>query len=93
MLRDVVTWTAFESIDMASQTPGYLHIRVNGVEVARGEWWDYEQAGYSVPVDKKDDWTKHFGLTVRAGQQVTIEIVPEYTTGAWKVVFTPQAGQ
>jgi hypothetical protein len=88
-IRRTVAWTPMDSIDMVSQTPGYLHIRVNGVEVATGEWWDYESGDYLASGDKSSDWHRQFGLNLRAGEAVSIEVVPEHTTGAWEVVFAP----
>jgi hypothetical protein len=85
--RLTVTWRSVDNIDMVSQTPGVLHVRVNGVEVATGEWWDYKQSGYSTFGDT--DWPRSFGLTVRPGERVSIEVVPEHVTGDWRVVFVP----
>jgi hypothetical protein len=86
--RLTVTWRAVGDIDMASQTPGLLHVRVNGVEVATGEWWDYEQGGFGGSGDK--DWPREYGLTVHPGERVTVEVVPEHVTGDWRVVFVPK---
>lgn len=39
--------------------------------------------------DKDGAWKREFGLDVRPGDPVTIQVVPEHITGAWQVVFTP----
>ncbi|HEX7745300.1 MAG TPA: hypothetical protein VF462_08580 [Micromonosporaceae bacterium] len=88
-VRQTVTWKTIEAIDLVAQTPGLLHVRANGVEVATGEWWDYEVGGSGTYGDQDGDWKRAFGLDLRPGASVTIEIVPEHITGAWQVVFTP----
>jgi hypothetical protein len=84
-----VTWKTLDSIDIVAQTPGLLHVRVNGVRVATGEWWDYEMSGFGMYGDQGGQWKAEFGLNLRPGQSVTVELVPEHITGAWQVVFTP----
>ncbi len=74
-------------IDMVGQTPGLLHVRVNGVEIVTGEWWDYEQGGHGMYGDRGGAWKDEFGLDPRPDDQVTIDIVPEHVTGAWQVVL------
>jgi hypothetical protein len=37
------------------------------------------------------DWPREYGLTVHPGDRATIEVVPEYVTGDWRVVFVPRA--
>lgn len=86
--RLTATWRAVENIEMASQTPGLLHVRINGVEVATGEWWDYGQRRFSS--SPGTSWPSEFGLTVRPGERVTIEVIPTYVTGDWRVVFVPR---
>ncbi|MFF0469874.1 hypothetical protein ACFYPX_20860 [Micromonospora zamorensis] len=39
--------------------------------------------------DKDGRWTREFGPTLRPGDPVTIEVVPEGITGAWQIVFAP----
>jgi hypothetical protein len=88
-VRRTVIWRTMESLDMVAQTPGFLHVRVNGVEVMKGEWWDYKMLYFGMYGDEGGAWKRDFGLDVRPGQAVTIEIVPEHITGAWQVGFTP----
>jgi len=63
------------SIDMVSQTPGYLHVIVDGNEVATAEWWDYELGVYGVTLDKPG--------------QHTVTFMPEHLSGAWRAVVRP----
>jgi hypothetical protein len=89
MLR-TVTWQTLRSIVMVAQTPGFLHVRVAGVTVATGEWWDYEAGGYATFGDEDGRWSS-FGFDPQAGEAVTVEIVPEHITGAWQAVLIPTA--
>ncbi|MFR9777207.1 hypothetical protein ACL02O_14235 [Micromonospora sp. MS34] len=86
-VEQTVTWKTIDSIAMDAQTPGLLHLRVNGTEIKTGRWWDY--AGYSDGMygDQDGRWKRDFGLDLRPGDPVTIEIVPERITGAWQVIF------
>jgi hypothetical protein len=86
-VRKTVAWKTADSIHAASQTPGLLHVRVNGVELMTGEWWGYEASSSSMYGDMGGAWKHEFGLDVRPSQPVTIEVVPEHVTGAWQVVF------
>lgn len=86
-LRRIVSWRTVEVIDMISQTPGILKVRVNGRSVATGRWWTYEQSGYGAYGDEDGAWAREFGLSLRPGDPVTIEILPDHVTGAWTVVF------
>lgn len=88
-VRRTLTWETMHGIDMVAQTPGLLHVRVNGVEVTTGEWWDYAMGGYGMYGDSDGGWKREFGLDLHPGDSVTVEIVPEHMTGAWQVVFSP----
>ncbi|MEU3453227.1 hypothetical protein ABZ671_06450 [Micromonospora sp. NPDC006766] len=87
-VRRTLAWKTIGSVDMVAQTPGLLHLRVNGLDVTTGEWWDYAMGGYGMYGDKDGDWSR-LGLGLHPGDSVTVEIVPEHMTGAWQVVFTP----
>jgi hypothetical protein len=50
---------------------------VNGVEVARQSWWDYEQAGHLHPLVVCG--------SVSDGDQATLRVEPEHMTGDWRV--------
>ncbi|WP_189198197.1 hypothetical protein [Micromonospora fulviviridis] len=88
-IKRTVVWKMTDSLEMLAQTPGLLHVRVNGVEVTTGEWWDYQMSTVGMYGDKDGAWKREFGLDLNRGDSVTIEIVPEHVTGAWQVVFTP----
>jgi hypothetical protein len=83
-----VTWQTLRSIEMVAQTPGLLHVRVSGVTVVTGEWWDYGAGGYGTFGDEGGGWSS-LGVDPTEGDRVTVEIVPEHITGAWQVVLTP----
>ncbi|MBM0227028.1 MULTISPECIES: hypothetical protein [Micromonospora] len=88
-VQRTLTWKTIDSVDMLSQTPGLLHVRVNGVEIITGEWWDYAMSSSGRFGDRRGAWKREFGLDLKPGDPVTIEIVPEHITGAWQVVFSP----
>ncbi|GIF63173.1 hypothetical protein Ais01nite_12080 [Asanoa ishikariensis] len=88
-VRRTLTWKPISDIDMVGQTPGFLHLKVNNVEIATGEWWDYELGGHGMYGDQGGQWKDEFRLDPKPGDQVTIEIVPEHQTGEWQVVFRP----
>ncbi|MFC0029709.1 hypothetical protein ACFFMM_09260 [Micromonospora chaiyaphumensis] len=87
--KRTVTWKTPDSVEMLAQTPGLLHVRVNGVEITTGEWWDYEVNTVGRFGDLSSGWKREFGLDLRPGDPVTIEVEPEYVTGAWQVVLSP----
>ncbi|WP_410809630.1 hypothetical protein [Micromonospora sp. 067-2] len=89
-VRQTVTWKTMGSIDMVAQTPGLLHLSVNGVQITTAEWWDYTRGGNGMYGDRDGGWKREFGLDLRAGDPVTVEAVPEHLTGAWQVVLTPE---
>ncbi|MFG2106226.1 hypothetical protein [Micromonospora chersina] len=88
-VRRTVTWKATDSVEMLAQTPGLLHVRVNGVEITTGEWWDYEAHTVGMFGDRNGGWKREFGLDLRPGDPVTVDVEPEHVTGAWQVVFSP----
>ncbi|MFG3578246.1 hypothetical protein [Micromonospora chersina] len=86
-VQQTVTWKTTHSIVLAAQTPGLLHLRVNGTEIKTGRWWDYAGNPDGMYGDEDGRWKRDFGLDLRPGDPVTIEIVPERITGAWQVIF------
>ncbi len=70
-----------------SQTPGFLHIAVNGVAVNTAEFWDYSGSGSMFNIEPDMPNAPH----LRAGDLVTITITPQYVTGAWEFAVTPVA--
>jgi hypothetical protein len=68
-----------------SQTPGFLHVAVNGVEVNTAEFWDYSGGGSSFDIEPDIPTGPH----LRAGEVVTITITPQYVTGAWEFAVPP----
>jgi hypothetical protein len=88
-VRRTVTWKPVDVVAMVAQTPGLLEVRVNGVRITTGEWWNYDRNGVHMYGDKDGAWKSEFGLDLRAGDSVAIEVVPRYITGDWQVVFSP----
>ncbi|TDC39779.1 hypothetical protein E1211_03170 [Micromonospora sp. 15K316] len=86
-VRQSVRWKTVAAIHMVAQTPGLLHLRVNGIEITTGRWSDYSMNPDSMYGDQDGRWQREFGLNPRPGDPVSIEIVPEGVTGAWQVVF------
>ncbi len=70
----------------ASQTPGYLHIAVNGVTVNTASFWDYTGGGSSFDIESAMP-----GITLHPGELVTVTITPEHVTGAWVFAVAPGA--
>jgi hypothetical protein len=73
-----VPWQTIRSVDLVSQTPGFLHVTANGDALGTARWWDYEQGGYGLSM-----------VPLKRAATVTIEVRPEYVTGAWQAVFQP----
>ena len=71
-----------------SATPGLLNIAVNGVTVNTAEFWDYSGGGSGFDITPDVG-----GLHLRAGDQVTVTITPQYVTGAWLFAVRPEASQ
>jgi hypothetical protein len=86
-VRRTLTWQTVRSVEMAAQTPGRLHLIVEGVTVATGEWWDYSTGGVGVGGEAEGEWKTRYGLDLRPGDRVTVEIIPEHVTGPWQVVL------
>jgi hypothetical protein len=76
---------AWVFVTMVSQTPGFLRVSVNRVEVARYESWDYRQRLRAVDLGG-------VCLEVSAGDLVTVTVEPEHLTGDWRVALHPVAG-
>jgi len=69
-----------------SQTPGMLHIHVDGVLVDTLTWWDYRA------VDKiwTTDWNK-FGPSIEGRTTGTLTVIPEHMSGDWLMVVLPRS--
>ena len=80
-------WNGLRSTSMVAQTPGELSLRLNGKELSRGEWWDYQQGEITDGGVDGEDLTLDRGLGLRTGQQVTLEVSPRRMTGDWAVEF------
>jgi hypothetical protein len=85
----VIRWPGGLELQAVSQTPGYLHLAVNGKELFTGEWWDYEQGVWGGTLDRDTEGMPR----LKVGQRVTITVRPEHITGDWAVHLWPaQAG-
>jgi hypothetical protein len=81
-----IRWPGALYYSAVSQTPGFLHISVEGVEVATDDWWDYEQGTWGGPLDRD---TKGMPR-LKKGQLVSVTARPEHMTGDWTVHLWPQ---
>jgi len=77
--------TSCNATAATSQTPGVLHIAVNGVEVNTAEFWDYTGGGSMFDIESG----LPNGPNLRPGELVTITITPQYVTGAWEFAVAP----
>ncbi|WP_433304950.1 hypothetical protein ACQP2F_16760 [Actinoplanes sp. CA-030573] len=77
------TWGSGGHLALRSQTPGALRVTMNGVEVASGEWWDYDQG--LVDGSSSSYWPSATQRT--RGATVTVTVTPRRMTGDWAVAF------
>jgi hypothetical protein len=73
------TWVPEKEFRVSAQTPGYLHLAIDGVEVLRYESWDYQATVHLATLDGLDE------VDVAAGTPVTLTVTPEHVTGDWIV--------
>jgi hypothetical protein len=73
-----VTWQRVKRISTTVNTPGFLHVRINGVEVGTTASWDYVATNSTIP---------SLDLNIQPGDEVTVEVIPEHLTGPWHVVL------
>lgn len=78
-----VTWGTGVHLALRAQTPGAMRVSVNGLVVAQGEWWDYDQGLIDAGYDK--DW--HQRTLPSRGERATLTVTPERMTGDWAVVL------
>jgi RNA polymerase sigma-70 factor (sigma-E family) len=73
-----------ESLELLvrSQTPGLIHITINGQELQTCTFWDYD-AACVVNVNPAEPASRDLG--VRVGETFTIKVSAEYVTGEWYV--------
>ena len=79
-------WPGDNELQAEMNTPGRMRILVNDVEVVDYSHWTYGVGSVHV---LPRDWTGH-GLQLTEGQQVKITVIPERTTGEWRVTLTPR---
>ncbi len=76
-----VTWQTVSMVSTVVNTPGILHVQINGVEVGSTASWDYiPMAGSISDVGAKTG-------ELRPGDEVTIAVTPEHLSGPWRVEF------
>jgi hypothetical protein len=75
-----IRWHDMRGIEAVSQTPGHLSVTIDGISLGTGTWWSYDQT--VVPFKPS--------LNIPDGTVVTVEVTPEYVTGDWQVVLTPE---
>jgi hypothetical protein len=81
-----VVWTNAGPIQAFSQTPGFLHVLVDGVEVGTHESWSYELS-HTGGIGEPHDGRLTGAPLPPAGRLVTVRVVPEHVTGDWAVVL------
>jgi hypothetical protein len=79
-------WPGDNVLHAEMNTPGRMRILVNDVEVINYSHWTY---GVGSTQTLPGDWPRH-GLQLTEGQQVKITVIPERTTGDWRVTLTPR---
>ncbi|RZU51131.1 hypothetical protein EV385_2930 [Krasilnikovia cinnamomea] len=83
-------WGKGAHLTLLSQTPGALTVTVDGVAIAHGEWWDYQQMlidggtdkTWSPPRNRQATWEKP-----EQGSGVVLTVKPERMTGDWAVAI------
>jgi hypothetical protein len=81
-----IRWPGDLDFSAVSQTPGYLHISVEGVEVSTDDWWDYEQGTWGGSLSRDVEGMPQ----LKKGQLVSITARPEHMTGDWTVHLWPR---
>jgi len=79
-----IDWHARYEIHASAQSPGLLHIHVNGALVHTLTWWDYEAGPESTIVS----WER-FGPSVSGQERVRLTVTPEHMSGDWIVGIIP----
>jgi hypothetical protein len=77
------TWGKGGHLALRSQTPGALKVTMNGIVVADGEWWDYDQG--LVDGSSSAFWPSPKQRV--KGVTVTVTVTPQRMTGDWAVAF------
>ncbi|GIH10184.1 hypothetical protein Rhe02_82510 [Rhizocola hellebori] len=68
-----------------SQTPGLLHIEINGKELTELGFWDYDQRSNGYQINPRDP---QFGdFKPERGVLPTVTVRPEYISGDWYVAI------
>lgn len=83
-LTTTLTYSEKLQARIASQTPGFLRVTVNGVPVVRHESWDYEAREMLFFLD-------HHDLPLKEGDQITVRVEPQYVHGAWALIIYDSA--
>ncbi|WP_064741766.1 SigE family RNA polymerase sigma factor [Hamadaea tsunoensis] len=76
-----VMWEGGLVVKARSQTPGTLHVIVDGVEVGLLSWWDYRQGSWFWDLTPAD--ARRAGLSLTEDRQITIALVPQFMSGDW----------
>jgi hypothetical protein len=76
-VTETIDWPRAATIVMVTNAPGILHVRLNGVEVATDDWWDFTVSSLTVYASQ---W-QQAGIDPQPGDRVTIEVIPENRPG------------
>jgi hypothetical protein len=81
-------WRDHLLIRTQALTPGFLHLAVDGIEIAKLEWWAYDNPGQARVWDttSQRDFESIPGWKSAAqGVPVTLTFTPEHFTGPWQI--------
>ncbi|XVV07134.1 hypothetical protein ACQPW3_17810 [Actinosynnema sp. CA-248983] len=80
-------WSATEGLELDLNSPGRVQVFVNDVRVLDAVFWTWgPNSASTAPVS---EWPRLHGLDLKPGQEVTLVVVPERTSGEWRVTRWP----
>lgn len=89
-LESTIAWDPDAVLQVKLLTPGYLHIRINGIHIGTHESWDYDGDGYVLRLGEALQLVSpalRTRLQLPTGTPVTVTIEPEHVTGGWALWF------
>ncbi|MEU7532344.1 hypothetical protein AB0A74_41875 [Saccharothrix sp. NPDC042600] len=80
-------WAETGGLDLWLNSPGRVRVFVNGVEVLTATFWTYDlHTASTAPVA---EWPRLHGLDLKPDEEVTLVVIPERTSGQWRVTRWP----
>ena len=83
----IVPWPGHNVLSADMNTPGRIRVLLDDVEIADYSNWSYNPGGTQI---WPDDWNAKYGLHLAEGKNVKITVIPERTTGEWRVALSPR---